>query len=116
MVFTDELMELFTKAAAGQSETTCLTESELQLLYIYDDKSDSSFELILDTTDNTLYFTLLGSKKGMKKTLKQAIKTLKDAVDDVPYTVDDIYDITSLTSGESMIDIYAKMKLVYKLF
>lgn len=112
----DEIMELLKRAAEGQSEATCLPESELEVLSIYDKKTDSSFELIFDITDNTLYFTLLGTKKGMKKTLKHAIKTLKDAVEEEPYTIDDIYDITSLTSGESMSDIYAKMKLVYKLF
>jgi len=86
------------------------------------------FSVSRDKQDGTYYFCLLlNDKKHLRKAKRaftefmrnlyydfESKKPKKDATKNVtPITLDDIYDITSLTSADSIEDLYAKFIFVY---
>lgn len=100
----EEREELFKKAQKDVG---------ISILFQLEDKKDNEFTLCFDTNEKRFYFTLVGDNpKALKKLLKKALKDLERGYSKNKLSLDDIYDVTSLTSASNIFNLCQKMRLI----
>lgn len=78
-------------------------------------KKDVEFRIDYDEKTSRFYYTIVGGTPAQqKKLLRRAYKKLsyETCFTDSSISILDIYDVTSLTSAESLFELCAKIKLV----
>lgn len=93
-----------------------LEAKTIKKLLVLEGKNSSELAIVKDKKDHIYYLTIIdGTRKDQKKLLKRAIKELKKMMDfDMPI-FDELYDMTSLVSAESLPELASKMLIIEKI-